>query len=217
MKFLFQDRLKQKEEYRMSVPFENSITKENLMRAFAGESQARNRYTMAAWQAKKQGLGVIEAVFQFTANQEKEHAEIFYNHLSPAAETSISIDGSYPVDIVQDVIKLLRFAQRNEFEEHEDVYRSFEEQARAEGFLQIAASFHMIGAVEKTHGDRFGLFAELMEQDKLFTADAETSWMCLKCGHIYNGRSVPEKCPVCGHEKGYFIRLDLAPYTILGK
>ena len=105
----------------MSISFENSMTKENLMRAFAGESQARNRYTMAASQAKKEGLGVIEAVFTFTANQEREHAEIFYNHLSQAAETSISIDGSYPVDISRDVARLLRFAQHNEFEEHEDV------------------------------------------------------------------------------------------------
>ena len=83
----------------MSISFENSMTKENLMRAFAGESQARNRYTMAASQAKKEGLGVIEAVFTFTANQEREHAEIFYKHLSQVTETSIAIDGSYPVDI----------------------------------------------------------------------------------------------------------------------
>ena len=98
---------------------------------------------------KKEGLGVIEAVFTFTANQEREHAEVFYKHLSQAAETSIAIDGSYPVDISQNVAKLLRFAQHNEFEEHEDVYKAFEEKAREEGFPQIAASFHMIGAVER--------------------------------------------------------------------
>ena len=159
----------------MSISFENSMTKENLMRAFAGESQARNRYTMAASQAKKEGLGVIEAVFTFTANQEREHAEIFYKHLSQVTETSIAIDGSYPVDISQDVAKLLRFAQHNEFEEHEDVYKAFEEKAREEGFQEIAASFRMIGAVEKTHGDRFALFADLLEQKKLFNSDIKTS------------------------------------------
>ena len=201
----------------MSISFENSMTKENLMRAFAGESQARNRYTMAASQAKKEGLGVIEAVFTFTANQEREHAEIFYKHLSQVTETSIAIDGSYPVDISQDVAKLLRFAQHNEFEEHEDVYKAFEEKAREEGFQEIAASFRMIGAMEKTHGDRFGLFADLLEQKKLFVSDIKTSWMCLKCGHIYTGTEVPEKCPVCGHDRGYFVRLELAPYTTLEK
>ena len=199
----------------MSNSFENSLTKENLMRAFAGESQARNRYTMAASQAKKEGLGVIEAVFTFTANQEREHAEIFYKHLSQVAETSIAIDGSYPVDISQDVAKLLRFAQHNEFEEHDDVYKAFEKTAREEGFLSVASSFHMIGAVEKLHGERFGLFADLLEQNKLFVSDVETSWMCLSCGHIYQGTTVPEKCPNCHHDRGYFVRLELAPYTAL--
>ena len=75
----------------------------------------------------------------------------------------------------------------------------------------------MIGAVEKTHGERFGLFADLLEQNKLFVSDVKTSWMCLKCGHIYNGTAVPEKCPVCGHDRGYFVRLELAPYTTLEK
>ena len=119
------------------------------------------------------------------------------------------------MDISRDVARLLRFAQHNEFEEHEDVYKAFEEKAREEGFPEIAASFHMVGAVEKTHGDRFGLFAELLEQNKLFVSDVKTSWMCLKCGHIYNGTAVPEKCPVCGHDRGYFVRLELAPYTAL--
>ena len=201
----------------MSVSFEDSVTKENLMRAFAGESQARNRYTIAAQQARKSGLPVIEAVFTFTANQEKEHAEIFYKHLNQVAETNIAIDGTYPVDISHDVAKLLRFAQHNEFEEHEDVYKKFEEKAREEGFQDIAGSFHMIGAVEKTHGERFGLFADLLEQNKLFVSDVKTSWMCLQCGNIYTGTAVREKCPVCGHEKGYYVRLELAPYTTLPK
>ena len=111
----------------MSVDFKDSVTRENLMRAFAGESQARNRYTIAANQAEKQDLHVIYAVFDFTAEEERKHAEVFYNHLSELGGTSIRIDGSYPVDISQDVAKLLRFAQHNEYEEHDDVYLHFAE------------------------------------------------------------------------------------------
>lgn len=110
----------------MTTDFNSSKTRENLMRAFAGESQARNRYTFAASCAKKNGLAVVEAVFRFTASQEEEHAEIFYNHLSSLAGTSITIDGTYPVDLSEDVAQLLRFAQHNEFEEHDDVYKAFE-------------------------------------------------------------------------------------------
>lgn len=197
----------------MSIEFRDSITKENLMRAFAGESQARNRYGIAAGIAKKQDLAVIQAVFTFTANQEKEHAKIFYNHLSDAAGENIAIDGAYPVDLSNDVAKLLRLAQHNEYEEHDDIYLHFAEKASAEGFHKIAASFQMIAQIEKTHGDRFGIFADLLEQNKLFVSDIETSWMCLECGNIYRGTSVPEECPVCHHSRGYFVRLALAPYT----
>lgn len=197
----------------MSVDFKNSETKDNLMRAFAGESQARNRYTIAAAQAKKQGLQVIEAVFTFTAEQEKEHAAIFYEHLGNMGGESITVDGTYPVDINQDVAKLLRFAQHNEYEEHEDVYSNFAKKAQEEGFPNVAATFSMIGRIEKVHGDRFGMFADLLEQNKLFVSDVETLWMCLECGNIYGGTAAPEICPVCHHDKGYYIRLELAPYT----
>lgn len=197
----------------MSVDFKDSVTRENLMRAFAGESQARNRYTIAANQAEKQDLHVIYAVFDFTAEEERKHAEVFYNHLSELGGTSIRIDGSYPVDISQDVAKLLRFAQHNEYEEHDDVYLHFAEKAKEEGFPKVAASFQMIAQIEKTHGDRFGLFAELLEQGKLFVSDVEAAWMCLECGHIYRGREVPDECPVCHSNRGYFVRLELAPYT----
>lgn len=197
----------------MSVDFKNSETKENLMRAFAGESQARNRYTIAASQAKQENLHVIEAVFTFTADQEKEHAQIFYNYLSSLGGESIQIDGAYPVDIDKEVAKLLRFAQHNEYEEHDDVYKHFGEKAKEEGFLDVAATFQMIAKIEKTHGDRFGLFADLLEQNKLFVSDVDTAWMCLECGNIIRGTSVPEVCPVCHHNRGYYIRLELAPYT----
>ncbi len=197
----------------MAVEFKDSVTKENLMRAFAGESQARNRYTIAAGIARKQNLQIVEAVFTFTADQEKEHAAIFYNHLTELSGENIHIDGAYPIDLSQDVAKLLRFAQHNEYEEHDDVYLHFAEKAREEGFQKAAASFQTIAQIEKVHGDRFGLFAELLEQNKLFVSDVETAWMCMECGYIYRGKSVPEECPVCHHSRGYFVRLELAPYT----
>ena len=197
----------------MAVNFKTSETKLNLMRAFAGESQARNRYTFAAQQAKEQKLHVVEAVFTFTADQEKEHAQVFYNHLKEMAGETIQIDGGYPVDISQSVLELLRFAQHNEYEEHDPVYQAFGAKAMEEGFPKIAASFHQIAKIEKVHGDRFGRLADLIEQNKLFISDVECAWMCLNCGHIFTGKEAPQKCPVCEHDRGFFIRLELAPYT----
>ncbi len=197
----------------MSVNFQNSETKINLMRAFAGESQARNRYTFAAGEARKQNLHVIEAVFLFTADQEKEHAEIFYQHLAEVAGETVAISGGFPVDITTSVQELLKTAHHNEYEEYGDAYPSFAEVAEREGFSEVAASFRMIAEIEKRHGDRFLAFAELMEQNKLFVSDVECGWMCLNCGHTFNGSAAPEQCPVCKHDKGYFIRLKMAPYT----
>ena len=197
----------------MAVSFKESETKDNLMRAFAGESQARNRYTFAAGQAKKENLYVVQAVFEFTANQEKEHAEIFYNHLSELAGETIHIDGGYPVDITQSVSELLRRAQHNEYEEHDPIYKAFGDKAMEEGFPAVANSFHMIAEIEKLHGDSFGKLAEWMEQNQLFLSDVKTGWMCLNCGYVFEGEKVPEACPVCQHDKGYFVRLEFAPFT----
>ncbi len=201
----------------MAVDFKNSETKDNLMRAFAGESQARNRYTFAAEQAKKEKLQVVEAVFQYTASQEKEHAEIFYNHLKELSGETIHVDGGYPVDISDNVLDLLKKAQHNEYEEHDPVYKSFGEKAQEEGFPQVARSFFMIAEIERIHGDRFGRFAKWMEENKLFTSDVKTEWICLNCGYIYEGEQAPEKCPVCAHDKGYFVRLEYSPYENGGK
>lgn len=196
----------------MAVDFKESITKDNLMRAFAGESQARNRYTFAASQAKEQKLYVIEQIFRFTAEQEKEHAEIFYQHLSALAGETIHVDGGYPVDITQSVVQLLRYAQHNEYEEHDSVYKSFGDTAREEGFANVAASFYQIAEIEKVHGDRFGRFADLLEQNKLFVADVQCSFMCLNCGYVYTGQEAPQVCPVCQHDRGFFIRLAMVPF-----
>ncbi len=196
----------------MAVDFKNSETKDNLMRAFAGESQARNRYTFAAEQAKKENLYVVGAVFEYTAGQEKEHAEVFYDHLKELAGETIHVDGGYPVDLEEDVAKLLRKAQHNEYEEHDPVYKTFAAKAQEEGFPKVAASFRMIAEIEKIHGDRFGRLADLLEQKKLFVSDVKTAWICLNCGYVFEGEAVPEKCPVCDHDRGYFIRFELSPY-----
>ena len=193
----------------MAVDFKNSETKDNLMRAFAGESQARNRYTFASSLAKKNGLYVISAVFGFTASQEKEHAEIFYNHLNEMTGETISIDGGYPVDLSNDVGDLLFKAQHNEYEEHDPIYKAFGEKAREEGFQSVSASFLQIAEIEKLHGDRFGKYAQLIREGKLFISDVDVEWMCLNCGFVYKGKKAPVVCPVCKHDQGYFIRFDL--------
>ena len=190
-------------------------TKTNLLRAFAGECQARMRYEIAAKVAGKSGLPVLQDMLYFTANQEKEHGKIFYNFLKEMTGENITIDGSYPVDIYDDVLKLLRSAQHNEFEEFEPVYPDFAAVANQEGFTNIGAKFNQIAKIEKTHGDRFGMFADLLEQGKLFVSDVEEEWMCLNCGYVHKSSEAPKSCPVCSHPQGYFVRLKLAPFTTL--
>lgn len=197
----------------MGVPFAESQTKENLMRAFAGESQARNRYTFAAEQAKKEKLQAVEKIFLFTADQERAHAQVFYEHLRELAGSSILVDGSYPVDVYENTLKLLQLAQHNEYQEYEDVYPTFGDIAKSEGFPQVAESFYKIAEIEKVHGERFGLFAEMIEDNTLHQRMTEERWMCLNCGYIYEGSRVPEKCPVCSHDKGCMIPMEIAPYS----
>lgn len=190
-----------------------SKTKINLLRAFAGESQARNRYEFAAQQACEENLPVIEFIFKFTAKQEQAHAKVFYDFLKDMAGENIAIDGSYPIDIYDTTLKLLRAAQHNEFEEFEPVYPDFAKIAAQEGFTQISAKFNNIAKIEKAHGERFGMFADLLEQGKLFVSDVEEEWLCLNCGYVHKSSEAPKVCPVCNHKQGYFIRLSLAPYT----
>ncbi len=196
--------------------FKSSATAKNLMRAFAGESQARNRYTLAAGKAKEQKLPVLQAVFLYTADQEKEHAEVFYNFLQDMNGETIHIDGGYPVDLDPGILEQLKKATHNENEEHDVVYKSFADIADQEGFSRIAQTFRMIADVEKTHADRFQMFGKLMEEGRLFVSDVETGWVCLNCGHVHQGKEAPQTCPVCQHEQGYFIRMELAPWTASG-
>lgn len=197
----------------MPIEFKNSETKSNLIRSFAGESMARNRYTFAASEAKKQKQPVIEAVFTFTANQEKEHAEIFYGLLKEMSGQNLEVCANYPVDVTDNLASLLSAARHNEYEEHDVIYKSFGEKAKEEGFTRIAAIYNMIAEIEKTHGQRFEALYELVQQNKLFISDTECKWMCLNCGHIYTGKEAPEVCPVCEHARGYFIRLEFSPYN----
>ncbi|MBQ9330135.1 MAG: rubrerythrin family protein [Oscillibacter sp.] len=198
----------------MSISFSESETRQNLMRAFAGESQARSRYTIAAELCRQQQLYALEAVFTFTAGQEHAHGALFWKQLQPSSGTQVPLQADYPVDVTNDVSQLLRQAQQHEYAEAGSIYPVFAEAARQEGFSQAAALFQSVAPIEQSHGDRFGALADLMEQGKLFVSDAACGWMCLNCGHIQESPEAPKTCPTCGHPQGYFLRLELAPYTL---
>ena len=192
--------------------FAHSQTRENLMRAFAGESQARNRYTIAAGIAHKSGLEVIQGLFLFTADQEKAHARQFYRQLHDLGGQTIRVDGTYPVDLYADLLDYLRAAQHNEYGEWEHDYASFARTAMEEGFPLVGKLFEIIANVEKIHGDRFGRYADMLEQGRLFASDTKVEWMCLNCGYVVEATAAPAHCPVCRHPQGYFVRVELAPY-----
>lgn len=185
----------------------------NLMRAFAGESQARNRYTFAASLADQQNLNCIKRIFDYTAEQEKEHAEQFFSRLRSAGIANIQIDAGYPVDLKTDVPSLLRYAQHNEFEEHQIAYPGFARIAREEGFVDIAALFERTAIVEQSHGSRFAALADQLESGTLFRAQQDTDWICLNCGFVHHGPEAPGVCPLCAHNQGYYLRKEFAPYA----
>lgn len=197
----------------MGILLENSKTCENLMRAFAGESQARNRYLFASSLARKRELYVVSQVFAFTAEQERAHAKAFWDQLKPVSGKTITVDGTYPADLADDVLQQLRAAEHNEYQEWETDYAAFAETARQEGFGNIASLFTMVAAVEKIHGDRFKAFADRLENGQLFAADAPVEWMCLNCGHVLTGRDAPKVCPLCRHNQGFYVRLSEVPFT----
>ncbi len=184
------------------MEFANSETKINLMRAFAGESQARNRYNMAAQQAKKEKLIVVEKLFNYVACQEQAHATVFYDHLKEVNDTNFDICASYPINNYSSTADYLKAAVHNETEEYESAYKSFAETAKSEGFPVVAASFEMIAKIEKTHADKFNCTLQKLESNSLFSG--ENTWVCTNCGHVHVGSSAPEVCPVCRHAQGYF-------------
>ena len=186
------------------MELKDSKTKENLMRAFAGESQARNRYTFAAQLAMENNLYVIKEVFDLTAKQETEHAEVFYRFLKEIEGMEVVINGAgYPVNTSQNVEQLLADAMHNETQESDDIYREFGDVALEEGFNHIAGKFYMIAEIEKSHAKRF------IQEEK-------AGWMCLNCGYIVEATAAPQNCPVCDSNQGYFVRAKMAPMYVDG-
>ena len=196
----------------MGIQFQDSQTKINLMKAFAGESQARNRYTFAAEEAREQGMYAISEVFLFTADQERAHADRFYDLLKSLSGDTVDICGSFPIDKQDTLEGLLDAASHNEYEEADDVYLAFADTAKEEGFLEVASAFSQIAKIEEIHGDRFARISEMLKEGTYFEAQESGKWMCLNCGNIHTGKKLPGVCPVCRREKGYFIPIELAPY-----
>jgi rubrerythrin len=182
----------------------DSRTMVNLMRAFAGESQARNRYDMAAKCAKSEGLYIIERTFKCTAKEEQAHATVFYNFLKELNGQKILIDGTYPVNVYSSTLDHLKAAVENEYEEYDEIYKTFGDIAKEEGFEKIAVTFFNIAEIEKTHSERYNKFYEDLKNGTLFKNSTETEWVCTNCGHIHRGVSSPLVCPVCSHPQGYF-------------
>ena len=168
-----------------------SKTEANLMAAFAGESQARNKYTYYSAQAKKDGYVQIATIFEDTANNEKEHAKIWFKLLH---------GGGIP-----DTLANLKDAAAGEHFEWTDMYAGFAKTAREEGFNDIAALFEMVGKIEKEHEDRYNILAKNMEDGKIFRKDSPVEWECANCGHRHTGEAAPEVCPVCVHPKSFFM------------
>ena len=176
-------------------------TEKNLLDAFAGESQARNRYTFFASAAKKEGFEQIAGVFEETANQEKEHAKRFFKFLEGGM---VEITASYPAGMIGTTAENLKAAAEGEHEEHAVLYPEFAKIAAEEGFPKIAATFLAVAAVEKEHETRYKILLERVESGKFFERDEEILWQCRNCGYITKGKKAPEICPVCLHPKAYF-------------
>jgi rubrerythrin len=176
-------------------------TEQNLLKAFAGESQARSRYTFFASVAKKEGYEQISAIFLETAEQEKEHAKRFFKFLEGGM---VEITASYPAGIIGTTIENLTAAAEGENEEWEILYPEFEEIAREEGFPQIATAFKMIGKVEVQHEIRYRKLLANIVEDSVFKKEEETEWQCRNCGYVHKGKNAPETCPACLHPQAYF-------------
>jgi len=165
-------------------------TEKNLMEAFAGESMARNKYTYYASKAKKDGYVQISKIFEETAANEKEHAEIWFKYLHGGAMPNTEAN--------------LADAAAGENAEWTDMYARMAREAREEGFNEIAAKFEMVGAIEKHHEERYRKLLKNIEDKIVFSRDGDCIWQCSNCGHIVIGKEAPEVCPVCNHEKAYF-------------
>lgn len=186
--------------------FKDSQTCRNLANAFAGESQARNRYTFFSETARKEGHQHIAAVFIETAENEREHAKVFYkllNSLMQGASNLIHVDADYPL-VYNDTLTNLRSAAEGEREEWQVVYSKFAEDAKQEGFAEAERAFRYIAEVEKHHMERFTKLADGLQQGNLYKKEGQVQWKCTNCGYVHVGPEAPGACPACAHPQGYF-------------
>lgn len=175
-------------------------TEQNLINAFAGESQARNRYTYFAKKAKEEGYEQISEIFCMTADNEKEHAKLFYEYLG---DIRGHVDAEYPFELGTTEENLESVAA-GEKEEWSFLYADGEKTAREEGFDDIADTFHYVIEAEKHHEQRYLKLLENIKNDTVFSKEKETYWMCRECGYVHHGKSAPKKCPNCHHPQAYF-------------
>ena len=176
-------------------------TEQNLLKAFAGESQARNRYTFFASKAKKEGFEQIAAFFEETAAQEKEHAKLFFKFLEGGM---LEITATFPAGIIGSTAENLLAAAEGEHEEWDLLYPEFAQIAQAEGFPQIAKAFQLVSKVEQRHEARYRKLLQNLENDQVFQRPNNEVWACRNCGYLHEGELAPELCPCCLHPKAYF-------------
>jgi len=183
------------------VDLKGSRTERNILTAFAGESQARNRYTYFASQAKKDGYEQISAIFAETADQEKEHAKRLFKLLEGG---EVQITAGFPAGMIGTTAENLAEAAAGENYEHTTMYPEFAEIADAEGFKQIAAIFRSIAKAEVGHEDRYLALLGNIENNRVFARDTEVTWRCRNCGYMHSAASAPNKCPACDHPQAHF-------------
>lgn len=176
-------------------------TEKNILTAFAGESQARNRYTYFASKAKKEGYAQISAIFEETANQEKEHAKRLFKFLEGGA---IEIAAAFPAGVIGTTVENLLASAAGENEEHSEMYPGFAKTAREEGLEEYANVFEAIAVAEKQHEKRYLALAANIDKGQVFKRDASTTWRCMNCGYTHEGNEAPDTCPACDHPQAYF-------------
>lgn len=183
------------------MEFRGSRTEKNLLTAFAGESQARNRYTFFASEAKKEGFIQISDIFEETAGQEKEHAKRFFKFLKGG---EVKIEASFPAGTIGKTVENLRAAAEGEKNEWSEMYPGFAAIARQEGFEDVAKAFDAISVAEKQHMKRYVDLAANIEADRVFKRDKSVTWRCRNCGFLHVGTQAIDKCPACEHPQAYF-------------
>lgn len=176
-------------------------TEKNLLTAFAGESQARNRYTYFAGQAKKEGYVQIAAIFEETANQEKEHAKRYFKFLEGG---EVEVKWNFPAGVIGTTLENLKAAAAGEKEEFTSMYPGFAKVAREEGFEAIAVAFEKICIAEEHHENRYRALAANIEAGRVFKRNADTVWACRNCGYVHTGEDAPASCPACVHPQAHF-------------